>query len=118
MKVETQYLTPNFTLQEMTRSAMGRAMNLDNTPNAEQRYNLLCLCEDVLQPLRDHYDMPVVVSSGFRSPEVNQLVKGATNSQHMNGEAADIHGAGWLHLTQDQRCDGPHGSWRTARMTS
>lgn len=103
MVVKTQYLTDHFTLQEMTRSSMGAANHLDNTPNSEQRYNLYCLCEDVLEPLRCHFGMPVVVSSGFRSPEVNKVVKGATKSQHMQGEAADIHGPGWLLLSLDEK---------------
>jgi hypothetical protein len=45
----------------------------------------------VLEPIRSHYDLPVIITSGFRSPEVNHAAGGAADSQHLNGEAADIH---------------------------
>jgi len=48
------------------------------------------LCENVLQPLRDHFNLPVTVISGYRSANVNRAVGGRFNSQHLVGEAADI----------------------------
>ncbi len=44
----------------------------------------------VLQPLRDHFDRPIIVSSGYRSPALNEAVNGSETSQHMRGEAADF----------------------------
>ena len=58
------------------------------TPEIEQ--NLTALVAAVLDPLRERYGKPINVNSGFRCKELNRLVKGAVNSQHMNGEAADI----------------------------
>ena len=83
-------LTKNFSLNEMCRSNTARLRGLPNTPNAEQIKNLQKLCENVLQPLRDHLGEAVVINSGFRSQAVNMAVGGAKNSQHMAGEAADI----------------------------
>ena len=83
-------LSKNFSLEEMCRSNTARVRGLPNVPNAEQVKNLQHLCENVLQPLRDHLGKPVVINSGFRSQAVNMAVGGAKNSQHMKGEAADI----------------------------
>lgn len=83
-------LSKNFSLEEMCRSNTARVRGLPNVPNAEQVKNLQHLCENVLQPLRNHLGKPVVINSGFRSQAVNMAVGGAKNSQHTKGEAADI----------------------------
>lgn len=83
-------LTEHFTLEEMTRSAKALAMGIANNPNEEQTENLKALCENVLEPLRLHLGRAVVINSGFRCRRLNDAVKGARNSQHMRGEAADI----------------------------
>ena len=83
-------LTKNFSLEEMCMSNIALVKGLPNVPNAEQVKNLQQLCENVLQPLRNHLGKPVVINSGFRSQAVNMAVGGANNSQHMKGEAADI----------------------------
>ena len=83
-------LSKNFSLEEMCRSNTASVRGLPNVPNAEQVKNLQQLCENVLQPLRDHLGKPVAINSGFRSQAVNMAVGGANNSQHMKGEAADI----------------------------
>ena len=83
-------LSKNFSLEEMCRSNTARVRGLPNVPNAEQVKNLQQLCENVLQPLRNHLGKPVVINSGFRSQAVNMAVGGAKNSQHTKGEAADI----------------------------
>ena len=54
------------------------------------RENIEALVENVLDPLRERYGRPIVVNSGYRCPKHNKEVGGATNSQHMKGEAADI----------------------------
>ena len=83
-------LSKNFSLNEMCRSNTASVRGLPNVPNAEQVKNLQQLCENVLQPLRNHLGKPVVINSGFRSQAVNMAVGGAKNSQHTKGEAADI----------------------------
>ena len=52
--------------------------------------NVKALVENVLDPLREKYGKPIQVNSGYRCPKHNLAVGGATQSQHMNGEAADI----------------------------
>lgn len=79
-----------FTIKELTKSATAVAKKLDNTPTAEAEANLITLVDKVLDPLREIYGKPITVTSGYRSPEVNRSVNGATSSQHALGEAADI----------------------------
>lgn len=84
-------LSPHFKLSEFTKSSTATARHIDNTPNDEQVKNLKALCENVLEPLRQHFNGPIVIGSGFRCPKLNKAVGGVANSQHQTGEAADIH---------------------------
>lgn len=83
-------LTSNFSLAEMVKSDTALRLDMDNTPNEEQLNNLRVLCEEVLQPVREHYGMGVKVNSGFRHPNVNAKVGGSKTSDHCKGMAADI----------------------------
>ena len=83
-------LTKHFTLSEFIRSEKAQANGIDNTPSLEVASNLQYLCQQVLEPLRLWIGKPVVINSGYRCPQLNLLVGGATNSQHLTGEAADI----------------------------
>lgn len=87
-------LTRSFTLSELSKSRTALNRGWDNTPGKTCVENLKVLCEKVLQPVRDHFNLPVVISSGYRSANVNRAEGGAWNSQHLIGEAADfeIHG--------------------------
>lgn len=80
-------LSQHFTLDELTVTGSG----LTNIPDDKQIASLIALCDNVLERLRAHFGAPVVVSSGFRSPAVNSRAGGASDSQHLAGEAADIH---------------------------
>jgi len=79
-------LSPNFTLAEFTRTSTG----LPNDPPPSRVAALTSLCTHVLEPIRALLGVPLRVTSGYRSPAVNQAIKGAAGSQHMLGEAADI----------------------------
>lgn len=83
-------LSEHFSLAEFTRSATATARGIDNTPSSAVIENLRNLCEKVLEPLRQWYGKPITISSGYRCPELNKVVGGAKNSQHMTGEAADL----------------------------
>lgn len=83
-------LTANFSLHELTKSETALRMGLDNTPDDEATANLKALCENVLQPVRDHYGKGVKVNSAYRSPESNAAVGGSKTSDHCKGMAADI----------------------------
>ena len=79
-----------FTLSELTKSATARRLGIDNTADASIRANLTALVENVLDPLRVRWGMPIIVTSGYRSTALNKAVGGAASSQHTKGEAADI----------------------------
>lgn len=74
----------------MTNSPTARRMGIDNTPTEKIKENLLALVTNVLDPLRLEWGRPIVVTSGYRCPKLNKAKKGATQSQHMYGMAADI----------------------------
>lgn len=80
----------SFTLAELCRSRTAEHLRLDNTPNADEIARLEYLARTVLQPLRDHFEQPIVVNSGFRSEAVNNAVGGSPTSFHRIGAAADI----------------------------
>ncbi|MFN7929878.1 MAG: D-Ala-D-Ala carboxypeptidase family metallohydrolase [Blastocatellia bacterium] len=84
-----------FTLEEFTISQTAIRRGIDNTPTPEVFANLEALTLNLLDPLRERLGHPIVVSSGYRSPALNQAVGGASRngkptSQHCFGEAADI----------------------------
>lgn len=83
-------LSKNFTLEELTFSLTANNHGIDNTPNTEQKAALKRLCVEVLQPIRDAWGQPIVVSSGYRCPKLNAAIGGVKNSQHLQGQAADI----------------------------
>lgn len=80
-----------FTIDEMCRSNTAKARKIDNTPNEEVKKNLQNLIEHILDPLREKYGKPIVVSSGYRSEKLNRAIGGSKTSQHCIGQAADIH---------------------------
>lgn len=82
-------LSKNFTLQELTVTGS----NLPNVPTSAEINHLQALVTNVLQPLRDIYGKPIKINSGYRSQAVNKAIGGATNSQHLTGEAADLDAA-------------------------
>ena len=82
-------LSRNFTLQELTKSDTAVRKGIDNNPNSDQIAKLQLLCENILQPVRDHFG-PVTVTSCYRSPELSQAIGSSVNSQHCDAEAVDF----------------------------
>lgn len=79
-----------FTISELTRSATAQSHHIDNTPSPAIRVKLEALIVNCLDPIRRIYGRPVIVSSGYRCPQLNSLVGGVSTSQHTMGEAADL----------------------------
>ena len=82
-------LSRNFTLQELIKSDTAIRLNIDNNPNSDQIEKLKLLCENILQPVRDHFGR-VKITSGYRSPELCTAIGSSVNSQHAKAEAADF----------------------------
>lgn len=82
------YTPKYFSFTEMISTASTAQEN--NLPNWDDINRLLELCRWILDPVREMYGKPIVVTSGFRSPFLNRLVGGVPTSQHMSGLAADL----------------------------
>ena len=80
----------HFTIEDLSVSATAKSKGIDNTSPAEVKANLQTLIDQVLNPLCIKYERSIKINSGYRSPALNKLVGGASTSQHLTGEAADI----------------------------
>ena len=83
-------LSKDFTLQELTVSNTAVKHGISNIPNQDQITNLILLCQFILQPIKEHFSKPVIINSGYRSPELCLLVNSTVTSQHTKGQAADF----------------------------
>lgn len=92
------FLSQHFTLAEMTRSQTASRRGIDNTPPPAAITNLRRLCVEVLEPLRAMVRRPLHVTSGYRSPMLNEIVGGNRKGSHPRGEAADIECPGFDNL--------------------
>ena len=120
-------LSDNFSLLELTKSQTAERKGIDNTPRPEHQENLKLLCTHILQPVRDHFERVVSVSSGYRSPELCTAIGSKITRQHAKGQAADfeIYGLSnrelsiWIHenLEYDQlileywKKEDPNAGW-------
>ena len=86
-------LSKNLTLDEATKSATAIKNGISNKPSGEHLSNLIQIATKIFQPVRDHFQKPIVVSSGYRSKALNDLIGGASGSQHSKGEALDLDGS-------------------------
>ena len=84
-------LSPHFRLREFERSQIANRFDIDNTVQEKQIYNnLILLCENVLEPIRKHYGVPISPTSGYRCLELNRKLRSSDKSQHIKGQATDI----------------------------
>jgi len=83
-------LSKNFSLIELTKSQTAERKGIPNDPSADHISNLELLCERVLQPVRDHFNHVVSISSGYRSSELCIAIGSSLDSQHAKGQAADF----------------------------
>ena len=87
---QKEMYSPHFSKAEMHRSGVALKLGIDNTPTKAVEENLQALCTMVLEPLRLRFGR-IIIASGYRSTALNKAIRGAHNSQHLLGEAADIH---------------------------
>jgi zinc D-Ala-D-Ala carboxypeptidase len=83
-------LSKNLALAEVTRSETAKRRGISNMPTPEHIENFKLLAEKVFQPIREHFGVPIYISSGYRSKALNTAIGGSLTSQHCSGEAIDI----------------------------
>lgn len=84
-------LSQNLKLREMLKSQTASRRGIDNTPHDPQVIeNMKAVAQNIFQPVREYYGVPIVPNSGYRCPELNTAVGGSSSSQHMQGEAIDF----------------------------
>lgn len=88
-----------FSYSEFFKSDVAEKHQVNNIPDDAQLSqvlgNIKALVSNVLDPLRAMIGRPIIITSGYRSQRVNELVGGSIFSQHMSGKAADIHVQGY-----------------------
>ncbi len=80
----------NFSISELCKSDKAKQNGIKNTPTISIVDNMLELIVYCLQPVRDYLKKPMIITSGYRNAQLNALVGGAKNSQHLEGKAADF----------------------------
>lgn len=84
-------ISRNFRFSEFTKSDVASRYHITNAITSwEVRDNIIALVENVLQPLRDAWEKPLLINSGYRCLELNKKVGGVPTSQHVLGQAADV----------------------------
>jgi zinc D-Ala-D-Ala carboxypeptidase len=84
-------LSEHLELSEITRSGTAKRLGIDNTPTPEHIENFKKLAQNIFEPIRKHFGVPIYISSGYRSAALNKATPGASaTSQHSSGEAIDI----------------------------
>ena len=77
-------------LAEVTRSDTAKRKGVDNNPTPEHLENLKVICTEVFDKVREHFGVPIFISSGYRSAALNKAIGGSNTSDHSNGRALDL----------------------------
>lgn len=83
-------ISKHLSLAEISRSETAKRKGINNTPSGEHLENFKKLAENIFEPIREHFRVPIHISSGYRSKELNSAIGGSATSQHCSGEAIDI----------------------------
>ena len=83
-------LSEHLSLSEVTRSESAKRKGISNMPTEAHIANFKLLAENVFEPIRNYFRCPIIISSGYRSKDLNAAIGGSATSQHCSGEAIDI----------------------------
>lgn len=83
-------LSTHLDLSEVIRSDSAKRNGISNMPTKEHIANFMLLAEKIFEPIREHFGVPIRISSGYRSKELNAKIGGSATSQHCKGQAIDI----------------------------
>ena len=83
-------LSTHLDLSEVIRSDSAKRNGISNMPTEEHIANFMLLAEKIFEPIREHFGVPIRISSGYRSKELNAKIGGSSSSQHCKGQAVDL----------------------------
>jgi len=83
-------ISDNISLKEAVRSNTAERMGINNMPDNETLITMQITAQHVFEPVRNHFNEPIYISSFYRCPELNTAIGGSAKSQHCLGEAIDI----------------------------
>ena len=96
-------LSAHVTLAEFENSPTATTHGINNKMNESQIASAKLLCENVFEPLRIYLNTPIKINSGYRSAQLNKMIKGSLTSQHCKAEALDLHiGAKGFNFIKDK----------------
>jgi hypothetical protein len=105
-------MSDHFTIKELTYSDTAIRLGIDNSPTDQVLINLQNVVQFILEPVRNHFNKPITITSGYRSPELCKAIGSSATSQHTFGQAVDFEILGiankevsdWIvnHLDYDQ----------------
>ena len=106
-------LSKHFTLQELIKSSTAERRGIKNVPERTEIESLRLVCDNILEPVRQHFGVPMVPSSGYRCLELNRAIGSGDTSQHVKGQAVDFEilefyrqedpNSGWVHCSYDNK---------------
>lgn len=85
-------ISKNISYKEAVYSNTASKLGIDNTPSPATLERMKLVANKVFQPIREHFGVPIKVTSFYRSPKLNKAVGGSKTSQHVLGEAMDLKG--------------------------
>lgn len=83
-------LSENLELTEVIRSESAKRLGIKNIPTEQHIKNIKLLAENIFEPIRKNFRVPIRISSGYRNAVLNSAIGGSINSMHCTGEAIDI----------------------------
>jgi len=83
-------LSAHISMKEAVFSKTAERRIIDNTPNDDQLEVMKLTAEMIFEPVREHFGVPIGITSFFRSKELNEALRGSATSSHCKGEAIDI----------------------------
>lgn len=83
-------ISEHISMKEALRSNTAKRLGINNMPDNDTLINMQITAQHIFEPLRNHFNEPIYISSFYRSPELNKAIGGSTSSQHCIGEAIDI----------------------------
>lgn len=83
-------ISEHVSYKEGTKSVTADRLGINNIPDEDVLATMKVTCKCIFEPIREHFNQPIYISSFYRSPELNTAIGGSKNSQHCKGEALDI----------------------------